>query len=324
MRAIEIEGNGGPEVLRLAERAVPLPDRGEVLIEVKAAGLNGADLAQRRGVYPPPPGASDIPGLEVAGFVKALGQGVSGLAEGDRVCALLTGGGYAEFCTAPAGQVLKLPDNIDFAAGASLIEAMATVWLNVFEIARLIPGERLLVHGGGSGIGTTAIQLANLTGSEVHCTVGSQEKVEACRKLGAKRAINYRQESFAEIIRSDEINGVDVILDIVGGPYLSDNIRSLRRGGRLVFIAFGGGRSGELDIARVMMNGITVTGSTLRARPIDEKSRIVEEVRQRFWPFVADGRFKPVVDSTFPLEQAAEAHGFMESSRHIGKIVLTI
>lgn len=323
MRAIEIAGPGGPEVLRLVERPMPEPGPGEIRIAVAAAGVNGADLAQRRGHYRPPEGASDIPGLEVAGTICALGEGVTGFRAGERVCALLTGGGYAQYCTAPAGQVLVLPENIDMVAGAGIIETVATVWANVFEAGALKPGEKLLVHGGASGIGTTAIQLAKLMGAQVFATCGSEEKAERCRELGADRAINYRAENFADVIRS-EANGVDVILDIIGGPYLGDNIRSLARGGRLVFIAFNGGRSGELDIARVMMNGLTVTGSTLRSRPVDEKARLITQVRENVWPLLASGAFRPVIDSRYPLEEAAEAHRHMEASGHIGKIVLTL
>lgn len=323
MRAVEIVGKGGPEVLRLVERPVPEPGPGEVQIKIAAAGLNGADLAQRRGVYPPPEGASDLPGLEVAGTISKLGEGVTGLAEGQRVCALLTGGGYAQYCTVPAGQVLVLPENVDFISGAGLIETTATVWANVFEAGALKLGETFCVHGGTSGIGTTAIQLARLVGARVVTTCGSAEKAERCRDLGADRAINYRNEDFAAIVR-EELGGVDVILDIIGGPYLADNIRILKPGGRLVFIAFSGGRMGELDIARVMMNRLTITGSTLRSRPIAEKARLVAAVRERVWPLLASGAFRPVIDSTFPLEQAAEAHRYMETSRHMGKIILTL
>jgi len=323
MRAIEISRPGDPGVLRLAQRPLPVPAPGEVRIAVAAAGINGADLAQRRGVYPPPPGASDIPGLEVSGTIDALGEGVSGLAIGDRVCALLTGGGYAEFCTVPAGQVLPLPQTIDLVEGAGLIETIATVWANVFELGGLKAGEALLVHGGASGIGTTAIQLAKAFGAKVLVTVGSNDKAEACRRLGADQAINYRVEDFAEIARND-YEGVDVILDIIGGPYLEANIKALRRGGRLVFIAFGGGRSGELDIARVMMNGLTVTGSTLRARTVAEKARLLSEVRAQIWPLLERGAFRPVIDSVWPLEQAADAHRHMEASAHTGKVILRI
>ncbi len=323
MRAVEIAGPGGPEVLRLVERPVPVPGPGEVQIAVAAAGINGADLAQRRGTYPPPDGASDLPGLEVAGTISALGEGVTGFAVGERVCALLTGGGYAEMCTAPQGQVLPLPAGMDTTAGAGLIETLATVWTNVFEAGRLTAGETLLVHGGASGIGTSAIQLAKAFGARVAVTVGSDEKADACRALGADRAINYRKEDFPGILR-EEFGGADVILDIIGGPYLEGNIRALRRAGRLVFIAFGGGRLGQLDIARVMMNGLTVTGSTLRGRTLEEKARLIREVRSHVWPLLEDGRVKPVIDSVWPLEEAAEAHRHMEASRHIGKLVLRV
>lgn len=323
MRAIEIAGKGGPEVLRLVERPMPEPGPGEIRIRIAAAGVNGADLAQRRGVYPPPEGASDLPGLEVSGTVDRPGEGVTGFAEGDRVCALLTGGGYAQYCTVPAGQVLPLPQNVDMAAGAGIIETLATVWANVFEAGRLKAGETFLVHGGTSGIGTTAIQLAKLFGARVFATCGSEEKAARCLALGADRAINYKTENFADVVRS-ESKGVDVILDIIGGPYLDDNVRALARGGRLVFIAFNGGRTGQLDIARVMMNGLTVTGSTLRSRPVAEKARLIAAVQKEVWPLLASGAFSPVIDSRYTLEEAAEAHRYMETSNHIGKIVLTV
>lgn len=322
MRAVEISHPGGPEVLRIVEREVPLPGPGEVQIAVAAAGLNGADLAQRKGAYPPPEGASDLPGLEVAGTISALGDGVSGFEIGERVCALLTGGGYAQYCTAPAGQVLPLPRSMDFVAGAGLLETITTVWANVFEAGRLAAGETLLVHGGASGIGTTAIQLAKSVGARVFVTCGSEDKVAACRELGADRGINYRSENFAEIVREE--GGADVILDIVGGSYLEDDIKALKRGGRLVFIAFGGGRHGQLDIARVMMNGLTITGSTLRSRSIAEKARLIAEVKRHVWPLVETGAFRPVIDSVWPLEAAAEAHRHMEASSHTGKVILQI
>jgi putative PIG3 family NAD(P)H quinone oxidoreductase len=309
MRAIEIAGKGGPEVLKRVERPMPEPGPGEVQIAIAAAGINGADLAQRNGVYPPPEGASDLPGLEVSGTISRLGEGVTGFVVGDKVAALLTGGGYAQYCTAPAGQVLSLPQNVDMIAGAAVMETLATVWANVFEAGRLKAGETLLVHGGTSGIGTTAIQLAKLMGAKVFATCGSAEKARHCLQLGAERAINYKTENFAEIIRS-EVGGVDVILDIIGGPYLGDNVRSLARGGRLVFIAFNG--------------GLTVTGSTLRSKPVAEKARLVAAMREEIWPLLASGAFKPVIDSCFPLEQAADAHRHMETSAHIGKIVLTV
>lgn len=323
MRAIEISEPGDPDALRQVERPLPQPQPGEIRIAIAAAGVNGADLAQRRGAYPPPKGASDIPGLEVSGVVDALGPAVSGLAIGDRVCALLSGGGYAQYCTVPAGQVLPLPASLDMIEGAGLLETVATVWANVFELGGLKAGETLLVHGGASGIGTTAIQLAKAFGAKVLATVGTNEKADACRRLGADRAINYRTEDFAAIAR-EEHDGADVILDIIGGPYLADNIKALRRGGRLVFIAFGGGRTGELDIARVMMNGLTVTGSTLRARPVAEKARLLSEVRAHVWPLIETGAFRPVIDSVWPLDEAAGAHRHMEASLHTGKLVLRV
>lgn len=323
MRAIEISQPGGPEVLRLATRDIPAPAAGEVQIQVAAAGLNGADISQRRGAYPPPKGASDLPGLEVSGTVSALGEAVTEFALGDRVCALLSGGGYAQFCTAPVGQVLPLPASLDFIQGAGLIETIATVWANVFEGGRLKSGETLLVHGGSSGIGTTAIQLAKQFGAKVIVTCGSDDKALHCKELGADRAINYRSEEFAEVVKS-EFGGVDVILDIIGGPYLESNIRALKPGGRLIFIAFGGGRYGQLDIARVMMSGLTVSGSTLRSRPVVEKTRLVSAVREKVWPLLERGAFKPVIDSVWPLEEAEQAHRHMETSQHIGKIILKV
>lgn len=324
MRAIEIAGKGGPEVLRPTRRPKPEPGPGEVLIAVAAAGLNGADLAQRKGGYPPPAGASDLPGLEVAGTIAALGEGATGFAMGDRVCALLAGGGYAEYVVVPAGHVLPLPESLGFPEGAALIETICTVWTNVFEDARLAPGEHLLVHGGTSGIGTTAIQMARLHGARVTVTVGSAEKAEAALRLGADRAINYREDDFAAVIRAETDKGVDVILDIVGGPYLPQNLKALAPRGRLAIIAFSGGRTGELDFARVMLNRLQIIGSTLRSRSAAEKTALVAAVRERVWPWVMEGRFRPVVDSTFPLDRASEAHEHMESSRHIGKIVLEI
>jgi putative PIG3 family NAD(P)H quinone oxidoreductase len=323
MRAVEISQPGEPEMLRVCERPTPVPQKGEVQIAIAAAGINGADLSQRRGLYPPPERASDLPGLEVSGTVSALGEDVAGFAIGDRVCALLTGGGYAEFCTAPAGQVLKLPDSVDFISGAGLIETVATVWANVFETAKLAQGETLLVHGGASGIGTTAIQLAKRFGARTITTCGTNDKAARCVDLGADRAINYRNENFAEITRR-EFGGADVILDIIGGPYLEDNIKCLKHGGRLAFIAFGGGRYGQLDIARVMMNGLTITGSTLRSRTIAEKARLVSEVGKHIWPLLESGAFKPVIDSVWPLEDAANGHRHMEASRHFGKLILNV
>lgn len=323
MQAIEISEAGGPEVLRLCERPVPQAAAGEVLIKVAAAGLNGADLAQRRGVYPPPKGASDIPGLEVSGTIEALGEGVDGFAVGDRVVALLAGGGYAQYCNVPASQVLPLPDHLSFVEGAGLMETIVTVWANVFDIGGLREGETLLVHGGTSGIGTTAIQLAKAFGARVAATSGSEEKAELCRQIGAETAINYKTEEFASIVR-ERHGGANVVLDIIGGPYLEGNIRAMAPKGRLVFIAFNQGRMGQLDIARVMMNGLTVTGSTLRSRPLAEKARLVSEVREKVWPLVESGSFKPVIDQVFPLAEATAAHVRMESGSHMGKIILTL
>ncbi|MBI1621231.1 NAD(P)H-quinone oxidoreductase [Aquamicrobium sp. cd-1] len=323
MQAIEISEAGGPEVLRLCERPVPQAAAGEVLIKVAAAGLNGADLAQRRGVYPPPKGASDIPGLEVSGTIEALGEGVDGFAVGDRVVALLAGGGYAQYCNVPASQVLPLPDHLSFVEGAGLMETIVTVWANVFDIGGLREGETLLVHGGTSGIGTTAIQLAKAFGARVAATSGSEGKAELCRQIGAETAINYKTEEFASIVR-ERHGGANVVLDIIGGPYLEGNIRAMAPKGRLVFIAFNQGRMGQLDIARVMMNGLTVTGSTLRSRPLAEKARLVSEVREKVWPLVESGSFKPVIDQVFPLAEATAAHVRMESGSHMGKIILTL
>jgi len=324
MQVIEITAPGGPEMLRPATRPRPIAGPGEVLIKAAAAGVNGADLAQRRGKYAVPPGASDLLGLEAAGVVVGLGAGIEGFALGDRVCALTNGGAYAQFCVAPAGQVLKLPDNLTLVEGAALIETIATVWTNVFEDARLVAGETLLVHGGSSGIGTTAIQMARLAGCTVYTTVGSAAKAQACLALGAKRAINYREEDFAAVVKAETGRGVDVILDVVGGSYLEANLRALARRGRLAIISLQGGRSGELDIGRLMMNALQVTGSTLRPRMAEEKARIVAAVHRAIWPAIADGRFKPVIDSVFPLELADTAHRKMESSTHIGKVVLEI
>ncbi|WP_196259376.1 NAD(P)H-quinone oxidoreductase [Pelagibacterium limicola] len=323
MRAVEISEPGGPEVLQLVERPVPVPGPEEICIAVAAAGVNGADLAQRRGAYPPPQGASDLPGLEVAGTVHTLGEGVSGFEIGERVCALLTGGGYAQYCVVPKDHVLPLPSNIDLVEGAGLIETAATVWANVFEAGRLVKGETLIVHGGAGGIGTTAIQLAKALGAKVIVTCSGPEKAARCQALGADRAIDYRSEDFTDVLRN-EFGGADVVLDIIGGPYLEGNIKALKPGGRLVFIAFGGGRHGQLDIARVMMNGLTLTGSTLRSRSLAEKARLLAEVKAWIWPLLETGQFKPIIDSRWPLEQAADAHRHIESKLHFGKVILTI
>ncbi len=325
MKAIEITHPGGPDVLRLCERPTPLPHDDEVLIRVGAAGVNRPDVLQREGGYPPPVGASDIPGLEVAGHIAALGSDVHGWAVGDEVCALVTGGGYAEYVTAPAPQVLPVPSGLDLVKAAALPETYFTVWTNLFERGRLAVEETVLIHGGSSGIGTTAIQLARAFAAEVITTVGSDEKAAACRELGATLAINYRQQAFdlavKEFTRGD---GVDLILCMVGGKYLADNIGCLRTDGRLVVIALLGGAKAEVDLSKVMRRRLTLTGSTLRPRSAAEKGRIAAALREKVWPRLASGEVGPIIHSTFPLEDAKSAHALMESSAHIGKIVLTV
>lgn len=327
MRAIEISSPGGPEVLRLVSRPVPTAAAGEVLIRVAAAGVNRPDLLQRMGKYPPPPGASDLPGLEVAGMVEAIGPGAeaAGFAVGDRVCALLAGGGYAEFVNVPAGQVLPAPRGIDLVAAAGVPETFFTVWTNVFERGRLAAGEAFLVHGGTSGIGTTAIQLAQARGASVFATAGSPEKCAACVRLGAMRAINHREEDFVPVIReATQGRGVDVILDMVGGPYVAKNIECLAVEGRLIYIAFLQGARVEVNLAQIMMKRLTLTGSTLRARSAEEKGRIAEELRREVWPLLESGAVRPIVHATFPLERAADAHRELEAGTHIGKVVLAV
>ena len=324
MTAIEISEPGGPEVLRPAKRPLPEPAAGEVLIRVEAAGVNRPDVLQRLGGYPPPPGASDIPGLEVAGEVVALGEGVESPALGERVTALVTGGGYAEYCAAPAAQCLPFPKGFDATAAAALPETYFTVWSNVFDRAGLQAGERFLVHGGSSGIGTTAIQLASAFGAEVYTTAGSPEKLEACRALGAKRAVNYREEDFVAVLKEESGGkGVDVILDMVGGDYIARDIKLLAPDGRLVFIAFLGGSKAEVDFLPVMLKRLKITGSTLRARDVAFKAAIAAQLQEKVWPLLEEGRVKPLIHSSFPLTGAAEAHRLMESSEHIGKIMLT-
>jgi len=323
--AIEISRPGDPEVLVPVERPRPVPASGEVLIKVAAAGVNRPDVFQRRGRYPPPPGASDIPGLEVAGVVEEVGAEVRDLHAGDAVCALVAGGGYAEYCAAPAPQCLPVPRGLDYVAAAAMPETFFTVWTNVFERGRLQANESILVHGGSSGIGTTAIQLARAYGARVFATAGSAEKCAACERLGAERAINYREADFVAAVRqlTGDV-GVDVILDMVGGDYFARNLEALALEGRLVEIATLSGAKAELNIQTIMQRRLTVTGSTLRARPVADKGAIARALRVRVWPLVESGAVKPVVHATFPLRQAAEAHRLMESSAHIGKIVLTI
>jgi NADPH:quinone reductase len=324
MNAIEIAGYGGPEVLKPARRPVPKPGPAEVLIEVAAAGVNRPDVLQRQGAYKPPPGASDIPGLEIAGRIVALGEGTADWQLGDSVTALLAGGGYAEFCTAPAPQCLPVPKGLDAVKAAAIPETFFTVWTNVFDRARLKPGESLLVHGGSSGIGTTAIQLANAFGAQVFATAGSAEKCAACLKLGAKRAIDHQTEDFVAVLQeATSGKGVDVILDMVGGRYINRNLSILAIEGRLVQIAFLEGSRAEIDLGPVMMKRQTITGSTLRPRSVTEKGAIARSLRERVWPLIEAGQIAPVIFKTFSLAEAAEAHRLMESSRHIGKIVLT-
>lgn len=325
MRCVEIAEAGGPEVLRPVTRPRPRPAAGEVLIAVEAAGVNRPDMLQRQGRYDPPPGASDLPGLEVAGRIAELGAGVTGWAVGDAVCALVAGGGYAQFCTAPAPQLLPVPAGLSMAEAAALPETVFTVWTNVFERGALKPGESLLVHGGSSGIGTMAIQLARALGSPVYTTAGSAEKCAACETLGATRAINYKTEDYPTVIReATQGRGVDVVLDMVGGDYVARDIDIMAPDGRHVSIAFLNGPKVTLNLFPVMTKRLTITGSTLRARPVEEKGRIAAAVRATVWPLVEQGAVRPVMHATFPLEQAAEAHRLMESSAHIGKIVLTV
>jgi len=325
MTAIEIREPGGPEVLVPTSRPVPEPGAGEVLVRVAAAGVNRPDVLQRLGGYPPPPGASEIPGLEIAGRVAALGSGVTDLKIGDSVTALVTGGGYAEYCTAPAPQCLPIPEGLSPVEAACLPETLFTVWTNVFDRGRLRAGEAFLVHGGSSGIGTTAIQMAKAFGARVFATAGSAEKCRACEKLGAERAINYREEDFVQVVKAaTEGAGVNVILDMVGGDYIQRNISALAPDGRLCTIAFLGGSKAQVDFLPVMLKRITISGSTLRARSVEFKGAIADKLRDQVWPRIAAGEIKPVVHASFPLAEAAEAHRLMESSAHIGKIALTL
>ena len=323
MIAIEIREPGEPDVLVPVERPTPAPAANEVLIRVAAAGVNRPDVFQRRGRYAPPPGASDIPGLEVSGVIETLGPEVAGWRAGDAVCALVTGGGYAEYCVAPAPQCLPVPRGMAVVTAGAIPETFFTVWTNVFQRGRLQPGESLLVHGGSSGIGTTAIQLAKSRGARVFATAGSAEKCAACERLGAERAINYRDADFVAAVRElTGGRGVDVILDMVGGDYFARNIDALAVEGRLVEIATLQGVKAELNIQTLMGRRLTITGSTLRPRPVADKAAIAAELRQHVWPLLESGAVTPIVHATFPLRQAAEAHRMMESSAHIGKLLL--
>lgn len=325
MTAITLAGFGGPEMLTPATVAAPRPAQGEVLIKVAAAGVNRPDVVQREGRYPPPPGASEILGLEIAGHVVACGPGAAGFREGDAVCALVAGGGYAEYCSAPAGQVLPLPRGLDMVQAAALPETFFTVWSNVFDRAHLAAGESLLVHGGTSGIGTTAIMLAKAFGAQVFATAGSERKCALAAELGADRVINYHDEDFATVIKDETAGrGVDVILDMVGGDYTNRNIRSLAEEGRLVQIAFLKGPQVEVNLLPVMTRRLTITGSTLRARDLAFKSAIASALRAKVWPLLEAGKVRPVIDSSFPLKRAADAHERIGSGEHMGKIVLTM
>lgn len=325
MKQIVYGAEGTPESMLLAEADRPQPGPGEILIEVHFAGINRPDVLQRAGRYPPPPGASPILGLEVAGTVTALGEGVTGWKVSDRVTALVPGGGYAEYCVAPAAHALPIPGSLDLAQAAALPETWFTVWANLVDLGRLRRGERLLVHGGSSGIGLTAIQLARHLGVECFVTVGSAEKAKFCRDFGADHAIDYRKEDFvARVKELTNGEGVDVVLDMVGAPYLQKNLGVLRRDGRLVLIAFLDGSRGEFDLMPVMLKRLTITGSTMRPRSVAEKAAIRDALLRHIWPELESGRLRTHVFATYPLEQAGEAHRLMESSAHIGKIVLKV
>jgi NADPH2:quinone reductase len=327
MRAIEITAPGKPEVLREAERPMPAPGPGELLIRVAASGVNRPDVLQRKGLYPVPPGASDIPGLEVAGTIvegDAEAMRAAGFAVGDRVCALVAGGGYAEYCVAPVGQCLPSPANLSDIEAASLPETFFTVWSNVFDRARLQPGETLLVHGGSSGIGVTAIQMAKAWGATVLTTVGSADKAAACRALGADHAIDYKTQDFvAEVLRLTDGKGADVVLDMVAGEYIGRDVKCLAEDGRIVIIAVQGGSQSTVDASLVLRRRLVITGSTLRPRPVAFKAKIAEALRKTVWPWLESGAVKPVIHQVFAAADAAKAHALMESNQHIGKLVLT-
>lgn len=325
MTAIAISQPGGPEVLQPVTMPTPAPRDGEVLVRVAAAGVNRPDVLQRMGAYPPPPGASELPGLEIAGEVVAVGNGASLWKAGDKVCALVAGGGYAEYCVVHESNALPVPDGLSMAEAAGIPETFFTVWTNVFERGALKPGESLLVHGGSSGIGTTAIQIASQLGSTVYTTAGSADKCAACERLGAERAINYREEDFVEVLKQATAKkGIDVILDMVGGDYIQRNIKAAASDGRIVNIAFLNGSKAEVDFMMVMLKRLTLTGSTLRIRPTADKAAIASALRKTVWPLIEAGKVKPQLFKTFPLAQASEAHALMETSTHIGKIVLEV
>ena len=322
MRAIEIMEPGGPDVLRPVVMSIPKPNRNEVLIKIAFAGVNRPDVLQRAGSYMPPPGASDLPGLEASGTIFAIGQNVTNWAIGDEVCALLPGGGYAEYAVTQASHCLPVPKGMGLEQAAALPETFFTVWSNVFQRGKLKPHEKFLVHGGSSGIGTTAIQLANVFGSEVYATAGTEAKCLVCEELGAKRAINYKKEDFLDVMKS--LGGVNLILDMVGGVYIEKNIKALVDDGRLVQIAFLQGAKAELNFAQIMTRRLTITGSTLRPQSDLSKAQIASELFRKVWPLLSNGRLKPVINSVFELEDVTSAHLLMESSQHIGKILLKV
>lgn len=322
MRAIEIVEPGGPDVLRPVVMSIPKPNRNEVLIKIAFAGVNRPDVLQRAGSYMPPPGASDLPGLEASGTIFAIGQNVTNWAIGDEVCALLPGGGYAEYAVTQASHCLPVPKGMGLEQAAALPETFFTVWSNVFQRGKLKPHEKFLVHGGSSGIGTTAIQLANVFGSEVYATAGTEAKCLVCEELGAKRAINYKKEDFLDVMKS--LGGVNLILDMVGGVYIEKNIKALVDDGRLVQIAFLQGAKAELNFAQIMTRRLTITGSTLRPQSDLSKAQIASELFRNVWPLLSNGRLKPVINSVFELEDVTSAHLLMESSQHIGKILLKV
>jgi len=322
MRAVTVPAPGGPEVLTIADLPDPTPGAGEVVVDVVATAVNRADLLQRMGFYPPPPGASDTIGLECSGRIRSVGPGLEGWAAGDEVCALLAGGGYAEQVVVPAGQLMRVPDGVPLAIAAALPEVACTVWSNVFMIARLGSGERLLVHGGAGGIGTFAIQLASTLGARVFATAGSPEKLELCRTLGAERAISYVDEDFVEVLR--DAGGADVILDNMGAKYLDRNVAALATEGRLAIIGMQGGTRGELDLAALMGKRAAVIATTLRARPTEEKAAICRAVEEHVWPLVESGKVRPTVGAEMALDDVAQAHALMEAGGHLGKILLRV
>ncbi|MGG2474392.1 NAD(P)H-quinone oxidoreductase, partial [Rhizobium sp. BR5] len=326
MRFIDLPSHGGPEVMKISQAPLPKPAKGEIFVKVEAAGVNRPDVAQRQGSYPPPKDASPILGLEIAGEVVALGEGVDEFKLGDKVCALANGGGYAEYCAVPAGQALPFPKGYDAVKAAALPETFFTVWANLFQMAGLTEGETVLIHGGTSGIGTTAIQLAKAFGAEVYATAGSAEKCEACVRLGAKRAINYRDEDFAEVVKSEtDGKGVDVVLDMIGAAYFEKNLAALAKDGCLSIIAFlGGAVADKVNLRPIMVKRLTVTGSTMRPRTADGKRAIRDELVDQVWPLIESGKVAPVINKVFTLDEVAEAHRLMESSSHIGKIVMRV